>query len=383
MNSSNRVALRTNSNIRDYYQIRWLNVFIVVLGLGGLLWLGSSEFNPDLQSYRVIYESGGAWLSDQGRDPLFILLITLSSNLFGPSSYESFRLILSFYFLLFGAFLAWGKIIPMAVNRWVVLQLPLAIVSFGMTRFTVQIREGLASTLILFGFACIMRSDSTVNFMKRQILIWVGLVLVGCAALVHLGTIFIFIGLVLVFFSQRMGIIKANRMKLLWVVISFIGVMLLGWVAMGGPLAQYISPDYGISEQVYYADESKLSLSKLIFWGGYGVVCALIAKAVSELVSKGQLRGRLAGMLVVISGPITFVTIISIYVLIIIGAPSLFTDQYVRLLNLLLGINLLFVASLSNRSMVVILSSLFLMSYQIRSIVDSVSFYFGVNILSN
>lgn len=381
MNVSNRVKSRTNNETRNYYQTRWLNVFLVVVVLGSLLWIGFSEFNPDWQSYQLIYDTGGAWLADQGRDQFFLFLIALANSLLGPSGYETFRLALSFYFLFFSTIIAFGKIIPIARSRWMAIQFPLAIISFGLTRFTVQIREGIAVTLILIGFACVMRADATINLMKRRIFIWLGMLLVGCAVLIHLGTIFIFIGLLLGLFSQHAGKIKAQRMKLLWAIVSTIGFMVLGWIAVGGLLEQVSSSDLGINERVYSTDEARLTLPKLILWGGYGLVCVVIAKALKELVSTGQLRGRIAATLVVTSGPITFVTLISIYVLIIIGAPSFFTGQYVRLLNILLSINLLFVASASNRVTVVIFSSLFLMSYQVWSILDSVSIYFGVNYL--
>lgn len=381
MNVSNRVKSRTNNETRNYYQTRWLNVFLVVVVLGSLLWIGFSEFNPDWQSYQLIYDTGGAWLADQGRDQFFLFLIELANSLLGPSGYEAFRLALSFYFLFFSTIIAFGKIIPIARSRWMAIQFPLAIISFGLTRFTVQIREGIAVTLILIGFACVMRADATINLMKRRIFIWLGLVLVGCAVLIHLGTIFIFVGLLLGLFSQHAGEIKAKRMKLLWAVVSIIGFMVLGWIAVGGLLEQVSSSGLGISERVYFTDEARLTLPKLILWGGYGFVSVVIAKALKELVSTGQLRGRLAATLVVTSGPITFMTLISIYVLIIIGAPNFFTGQYVRLLNILLGINLLFVASASNRVTVIVFCSMFLMSYQVRSILDSVSKYFGVNLL--
>lgn len=381
MNIMSQVKSHTGNKARSYYQSRWLNVFIVVLALGSLLWIGFSEFNPDWQSYQLIYDTGGAWLADQGRDQFFLFLVALANSLFGPSGYETFRLALSFYFLLFSAFIAFGKIIPIARSRWMAIQFPLAIISFALTRFTVQIREGVAVTLILIGFAYVMRADATNNLMKRRMLIWFGLALVGCAVLVHLGTIFIFVGLLLGLFSQHAGEIKAKRMKLLWAVISIIGFMVLGWIAVGGLLEQVSSSDLGISERVYFTVEASLTFSKIILWGGYGLVCVFIAKALKELVSAGQLRGRIAAILVVTSGPITFVALISIYILIIIGAPSFFTGQYVRLLNMLLGINLLFVASASNRVTVIILSSLFLMAYQVRSILDSISIYFGVNYL--
>ena len=381
MNVNNLVKLRFSRDTLNYFQNRLLSVFFVALGLGSLLWLGFSNYNPDWQSYKLIYETSGAWLSDQGRDPLFLLLIALFTSTFGPSSYEAFRLVISFYFLFLSTVIAWGRIIPIAHSRWMAIQFPLAIISFGITRYTVQIREGLATTLILLGFTCIMRSDANSNPMKRQILIWLGFTLVGCAVLIHLGTIFIFAGLLLAIFTQRAGKIKASRMKYIWAIVSIIGFLFLGWVAVGGLLALVNSSELGISERIYFADEASLTLSKLLLWVGYGLVCVLIAKTIKGLVLAGKVRGRLGAVLVVISGPLTFVVIISIYILIIIGSPSYFVGQYTRLLNILLGINLIFVASVSNRVALIVFCSLFLMTYQVRSILNSISIYFGVNYL--
>jgi hypothetical protein len=233
----------------------------------------------------------------------------------------------------------------------------------------------------MIGLACVMRADATINLIKRRILIWLSLVLVGCAALIHLGTLFISVGLIFGLFSEHAGEIIVKRIKLIWAVVLIVGLIFICWISLGGFLEQVSSSNSGISERVYYTSEAQLTFPKLMIWFGYGLVSLFIAKILKELVSKDLLRGRIAAILIILSGPITFVTLMSIYILIIIGAPSFFTGQYVRLLNILLGINLLFVASTSSRFAVVIFSSLFLISYQVRSILDSISIYFGVNYL--
>ena len=170
-------------------------------------------------------------------------------------------------------------------------------------------------------------------------------------------------------------------MKFLWAAVLITGFMFLGWIASGGVLEQADSLELGISEHIRYEEQTDMTPLRVMLWVGYGFVSFVIAKALRELVSVGQIRGRLAATLLVTSGPITFVVITSIYTLMIIGAPNFFTGQYVRLLNILLGINLLFVASSSKRWALITLCSIFLIAYQVWSILDSISRYFGVGLL--
>lgn len=352
----------------------WISATLVFLGLGGLLWVGFSEFNPDWLSYSIIYETGGAWLAEYGQDPAFLLLIVFANYLFGPTGYELFRLLLSVYFLFFSAALVLGKIIPISYSRWLPLQLSLAIISFGFTRFTVQIREGVAATLILLGLACIMKADVAKDTLSRQVLLAVGLTFFSFAMLTHVGTIALLAGVTLGLLSQRFGRIQGFRIKMVWTSVLLGGFMVLGWVAVGG-LEQFGSAAEGISERVSYGEEGSLSPLKMLLWGCYGVVSFLVARALRELVSCGELRGRLAATLLVLSGPLTFVTLISIYVLIIIEAPTFYAGQYVRLLNLLLGLSLLFVAAKSRNFVTISFSAVFLVGYQIYSVVEAISVY--------
>lgn len=352
----------------------WIGTTLVFFGLGGLLWIGFSEFNPDWLSYLIIYETGGAWLAEYGQDPAFLLLIVFANYLLGPAGYELFRLILSIYFLFFSAAIVLGKIIPITYSRWLPLQLSLAIISFGFTRFTVQIREGVAATLILFGLACIMKGDVARDSLIRQIFLAAGLAFFCFAVLTHVGTIALLAGVILGLLSQRFGRVLSFRIKTVWVSVSLGGFMVLGWVAVGG-LEQFGTAAEGISERVFYGEESSLSPLKILLWGCYGVVSVLVARALREIVSCRQLRGRLAATLLILSGPLTFVTLISIYVLIIIGAPTFYAGQYVRLLNLLLGLSLLFVAAQSKNVVTISFSAVFLIGYQIYSVVEAISVY--------
>src|SRR6185312_10951116 len=140
---------------RTRYSPWWFFALIMVL-FGALLQLSMSKLNPDWFSYQLIYESKGAWLSDQGRDPVFLILTAYLAKLFGPQGYEASRIFLAFYFLLFVALLSSGCIFKLNRTKGAYVFLMVALVYLGFTRFTIQIREGLAMTPVVLSLALVL-----------------------------------------------------------------------------------------------------------------------------------------------------------------------------------------------------------------------------------
>jgi hypothetical protein len=129
----------------------WIQV-VLCTGLMSIPIFYLTEFlNPDWFGYQLIYENEGAWLSAQGRDPLFLLLIQIANVIFGANHYDQFREWLGWLFIGVSAWLARGagwKPRDVTSSAWG-LSLTLAILQFGLTRFTVQIREGIAIVVVL------------------------------------------------------------------------------------------------------------------------------------------------------------------------------------------------------------------------------------------
>jgi len=110
--------------------------------------------NADWLAYQYLYEEAGGWLAADGRDPAFLALL---SFICGVTDYEGFRVLVALYFLLFTFwFLAKWKHLAVA-DRYLlshVAALPLLL-----PRFTVQIREGIAITLVLAALTLLWRRE--------------------------------------------------------------------------------------------------------------------------------------------------------------------------------------------------------------------------------
>jgi hypothetical protein len=104
--------------------------------------------NADWSAYETLYLGEGSWLADQGRDFGFL---TLTQSLRSVIDYEAFRLLLAFYFAAFTFWIvgAWGS---QAVFGRCFLY-GFALLPLLYPRVTVQVREGLAVTLVLAALA--------------------------------------------------------------------------------------------------------------------------------------------------------------------------------------------------------------------------------------
>ena len=129
-----------------------------------LLVFNVTEFlNPDWFGYQLLFEQEGGWLADQGRDPLFLWLVSLAATSLGPDGYYNFRLAVAIYFVSFAGLLGRGRLLPFVEGAPPLAALLLALLLFCATRFTIQIREGIAMSLVLLALRPIwgVRGEST------------------------------------------------------------------------------------------------------------------------------------------------------------------------------------------------------------------------------
>jgi hypothetical protein len=147
--------------------------------LVALLFVFSGQYDPDFEAYRLIYESGGAWLEDLGRDPAFVYII---GKLNEVMSYESFRYSLCAFFGI-ATWKLQPRLAEMTNSQFGAVQL-LFFAPLVMLKFHVQVREGLA--LVLWMFAATRPN-------RRSILFWVAAV-VSCS--IHLGLVALWAALV-------------------------------------------------------------------------------------------------------------------------------------------------------------------------------------------
>ena len=106
------------------------------------------DWNPDWVGYMKIYEDG-AWLANDNRDPGFLAILNTVKFLPG-GDYEMFRYLVVVYFAVFIFFLGRGSIIEYGKKHCAFISILFVLVCFSLVRFSIQIREGIAVTFMIF-----------------------------------------------------------------------------------------------------------------------------------------------------------------------------------------------------------------------------------------
>ena len=366
----------------------WFFVLIMLL-FGALLHFSLSELNPDWFSYQVIYESDGAWLSERGRDPAFLVLIAMFANFFGSDGYEAFRIFFAFYFLLFLALLSSGCIFKLNLTKNGCVFLMIALVFLGCTRFTIQIREGLAITLIVFSMALIHKRSCVpeqfhLRKSKRRLGEWLCIAgefsLLILAALIHAGTLPvlpIYLGALWAAGQGETERAQAWRLRLLWVFTFSIAGLSIGQLHLGGAMERIATETAGNR----LMEAKALSVQQLGLWVLYGAACWLVFRAIRSSVKQQQIIGTFASFMQILAGPVITAAYVSILLALMLGISPLFVATYVRWLHLFLALALLGLAVTDRCTWLMKLVGVFLIVDQLRSILDAISIYSGVSLL--
>lgn len=167
------------AHLRRKQSTGWILALLAFVALNLLYFVG--EVNSDWAAYEYLYESGGGWLSDRGRDVGFLRLVEVV-KVFG--TYELFRFLIAAYFFAFAVWLfkRWRYYHTNKTYLWAFAGLlPLLI-----PKFTVQIREGLADTLMLVAFTLLFERERRYGGVKA---LWPTVLILTFAANIHSGTI--------------------------------------------------------------------------------------------------------------------------------------------------------------------------------------------------
>lgn len=341
----------------------WLSLnALVCSALVAVLVLNLTEFlNPDWFGYRLIYEDGGSWLAEQGRDPLFLLLVSASRVIFGSDGYDTARSALGAYFIAFSYLLCVGRVLPLARPGPTLVSLLIALLLFTATRFTIQIREGLAMTLVLFALRPVMLRD----VMPART--WM---LMGCAVLIHAGTALLLVTLLL----SRWGL--ARRLSAAAIHASLKRLSLFAAV-VGGLLAGLVLSASGADAVVdTLFDTTSAStatlLGKFMYWLAVGALIALIAREASQSFTQRSSTRQTA----------TFVRLLALLVLpaiygmiivqLLAGGPLVLISGTARALNLVVAILVMMVTLQRGLSFSVGGATLLLTADQMRVIYESI-----------
>ena len=337
---------------------------VVTVGLVGLLiWLSLTPLNPDWLAYLSIFGDEGAWLSEQGRDPLFLFLVDLARNALGPDSYEDFRAITGLYLGAFTALLAFGRVLrPRAgeVSSWALIAV---ILGFALTRFTIQIREGIAATLILWALASMISSSTRA---KGSRLAWI---LLLAAALIHVGTaVYLAVAMLVALLPGLRSPERASQGT--WSALWCLAVV----VAISVPLAFSGSDDANflarsIGERV--DDISVLTTEKVLLQLAYGAVVWTVGRQTRLLADGLQPQSSARAFVRLLGGPL----LVCLYGLtvtsVLVSEPNAIISSYSRFVYLCLGLCLVLAAFGGGRRMPLILSSLLLIGDQVRIVAES------------
>lgn len=247
----------------------WLTASLSVLALAVPVLALTGLLNPDWYGYAKIFEEGGAWLADQGRDPLFLVLMQGAIALFGADGYDDFRVALGWGFITFAGWLGlgagWQRAPGSAIGG---VGLALAVVNFGWTRFTVQIREGLAMILVLLA----LRWASHDRHRTLTTLLLVG------AALIHSGTALVLLGWLVALLTTPSETNDSRHLGL-----GLAGGFVLGLLAFIGFDAGGAATD--LFDRTEQAEAE--GLSKALYWAVLGT-CSWAAASAAATAHAGD-----------------------------------------------------------------------------------------------
>jgi hypothetical protein len=309
---------------------RWAtsSLFAVSCVIAALAALWGVESNADWEAYQYLFYEGGGWLLDTGRDVGFIALQNLLAQ---AVDYEGFRLVVAVYFVAFTFWLlnAWR---PMAiVDRHLIGFV--ALLPLLYPRFTVQIREGIAITLVLAAFTLMERAH-----FKRRSALFLPLILMLAAATVH-GGVAIFAGLVLVAAAQ-----KALRLHST-ITVFFGGLLVLAAAGAQVAYSVWASAAENVADSVYSGYKESTSESdaaKAVYWMArcfmVWYLAVLVRKCAGTFAPLIANFLRLSAYVIV---PLVQVVTVS---LIFSGQSAYVASAAIRLLNLVFFVTLALVA---------------------------------------
>jgi len=358
----------------------WSLALVVLIAYGSLLLVSLSELNPDWLAYRLFYEDGGAWLSEQGRDPAFLALNALLGSLFGPGGYDAYRSFLACYFLAFTIALARGRVLRLQLRGSGHVVAALAMIYVGFARFTIQIREGVAITLLLLALGLFERAEGqpTPASRKFQALGWVVIVL---AALTHAAAIFVVVVLVVARMATPQSAeptLLAGRYRAICWASALVTLVGLAQLNFGGALESLAADTVG--DRLFF-ESTELNPAQLAFWAIYGVVCLVLLREVKAITTTEGRHGLYSSFLRVLAGPAVISTYATIVGALLLSVSPLLVANYTRLLHLFLALVLLMVAASGHRRWPLFAIGLFLIADQLRIIAAAISIYFGVDLL--
>lgn len=246
-------------------RVFWTLLFLAFT-LGNLLhFIG--EANPDWYSYQTLFEEQGAWLAERGRDPTFLGLMEFFALI---GSYEAFRLWVGLYFLIFTFWILnrWARHVP----ELSVFATFLSLAPLLMPKFTVQIREGLAQTVVLAALTLLFEQHRRG---PRAGLPLMPLLLLAVASTIHAATAVLVAAVLIPLAALRLGGAAGARLVLpiavaMTLLAAAAGLYVIG---VGDLLRDAASRLLGELQQ----EEARIDSAKAAYWSAKVIALGYLA----------------------------------------------------------------------------------------------------------
>jgi hypothetical protein len=323
------------------------------------------NFNPDWFAYSKIFDQGG-W--DESKDIGFAFIINLFKS-FGGNNYTAFRSSLAVYFMVFSFLMTLGKIIGYDnYSNWF-FTVFIALVSCMFIRFTIQIREGVALTVILFSLSSIINQKKDAYVSRPSsllILFWLFV-----AFLIHSGTLIFFLIFLLAIVLNFLRNANENQLAYVEFVIDK-GATMLAFIV------PFIYMKIITSNTVYFGaldtdNDTSVTTGKMLYWGIYGVFIFILRKKVLDFLNAETLNPITSIYLWLINKVLIKVLYILVVLFILLKQPVLYTSAFGRLLSLSICISTLILVFKTRNNFFIIIFSLFMIVDQIRTIIEALN----------
>jgi len=338
----------------------------------------TEQSNPDWFGYEIIYQEGGAWLLNQGRDILFLLVVGAAAAAFGPEGYPVFRLVLAAYFAAFTFALLSGRVVRYSgrvQGTWLVF---FALMPLMLPRFTIQIREGLALTLVIVAIGLLSRAELSGRAKHARLvgkLAPTGLMIAAFS--IHSGTAILLVAAGLgALVSSLTGGSRRQELLLYWA-LGLFAIFAAGASAL--LLADTVFFRQTVNETFgWLADsEASMSLAKWLYWLLYGLGIAQLVSSVHALCAGPALPKQLRSIIGVLAIGLLPAMYVTALVLLAVGMPPIVVSALARILNMILALLLLVTAYNGGLTGRLLIFAALVLIDQVRVITESIFTTFG------
>jgi hypothetical protein len=365
-----RASDSATSGARSGTRLIASNVIASLLVAGGMItgWtLFRGSANPDWAGYERIFNEQGAWLADRDRDPIFLAFVGAARDVLGPDGYEAFRLGV-FALMLVATLLLVFRLPPqreLAHKLARAAVVSVAVVAIMITKALVQIREGLAFSLVAIAVVRLVPAEGREE-LPQGVFMTYGLL--ALAALTHAGTgvyVVTFAAADLVSFALSDATVRRRGISVVAATLAVVGAFVLR-----DQIASRLMPEDEFALDLVRSDVSQVL--KYVYWALMGGVLFVLARQVRGAAR--TLRQRKAAAFAAIQGWVVLPLVYTLALLMLVSQQPLHvTSMLQRMLSTAVGVALVTVLMRGRANYWTLGIAGFFLVSQIRTIMIAVS----------